>query len=237
LLLSRRYLKRGQGDATPANRCAGANTKGALQAGVAKCSEGAAPWITLKPLKKALAPRKTQQLGGSFDLTIETPRTTFEGQMLPDNGLFHLVKLKGKSSIDIYGFDQDITIDLDDKDFEPRPAVASAAFTTPRYSPHARSRMTSRSHSRIRHLGDFGAQCRYAWGKIKRLLAKHGATVDNIDKVITYVTDVRYFFESGKCRTEAYAGATQPAGTFLVINALAWPGMLIEVDVTASTPE
>jgi enamine deaminase RidA (YjgF/YER057c/UK114 family) len=87
----------------------------------------------------------------------------------------------------------------------------------------------------IRHLGDFDAQCRYAWDKIKRLLAKHGATVENIDKVVTYVTDIRYFFPAGKCRAEAYAGATQPAGTFLVITALAWPGMLIEVDVTAST--
>ncbi len=89
----------------------------------------------------------------------------------------------------------------------------------------------------IGYLGDFGGQCRYAWDKIKRLLAKHDATVENIDKVVTYVTDIRYFFDSGKCRTEAFGGATQPAGTFLVINALAWPGMLIEVDVTASTPK
>ena len=87
----------------------------------------------------------------------------------------------------------------------------------------------------IRHLGDFGAQCRYAWDKIKRLLEKQGATFANVDKVVTYVTDIRYFFEAGKCRGEAYAGATPPAGTFLVVTALAWPGMLIEVDVTAST--
>lgn len=87
----------------------------------------------------------------------------------------------------------------------------------------------------IRHVGDFGAQCRYAWDKIKRLLAKHGATFANVDKVVTYVTDIRYFFDAGKCRGEAYAGATPPAGTFVVISALAWPGMLIEVDVTAST--
>jgi 2-iminobutanoate/2-iminopropanoate deaminase len=86
----------------------------------------------------------------------------------------------------------------------------------------------------IRHLGDVGAQCRYAWDKIKRLLAKHGATVENVDKVVTYVTDIRYFADAGRCRAEAFAGATQPAGTFLVITALAWPGMLIEVDVTAS---
>jgi 2-iminobutanoate/2-iminopropanoate deaminase len=73
----------------------------------------------------------------------------------------------------------------------------------------------------IRHLGDFGAQCRYAWDKIKRLLEKHGATVENVDKVVTYVTDIRNFFDAGKCRAEAYAGATQPAGTFLVVTALA----------------
>jgi 2-iminobutanoate/2-iminopropanoate deaminase len=89
----------------------------------------------------------------------------------------------------------------------------------------------------IRHLGDVGAQCRYAWDKIKRLLARHGATVENVDKVVTYVTDIRYFADAGKCRAEAFGGKTQPAGTFLVISALAWPGMLIEVDVTASTPE
>ena len=72
-----------------ADKCADADTKGALQAGVAKCAEGAAPWITLKALKDALAPRKTQPLGGIFDLTIETPRAAFEGPMLSDNGLIH----------------------------------------------------------------------------------------------------------------------------------------------------
>ena len=87
----------------------------------------------------------------------------------------------------------------------------------------------------MRHLGDFGAQCRYAWDKIKRLLEKHDATVENIDKVVTYMTDVRDFFEAGKCQTEAFATAIQPAGTVVVVSALVWPGMLIEVDVTAST--
>jgi 2-iminobutanoate/2-iminopropanoate deaminase len=51
---------------------------------------------------------------------------------------------------------------------------------------------------------------------------------------LAYVTDIRYFPDAGKCRAEVFAGATQPAGTFLVVSALAWPGMLIEVDVTGS---
>src|SRR5947207_13210673 len=94
---------------------------------------------------------------------------------------------------------------------------------------------TSAQGGAIRHLGDFGAQCRYAWDKIKRLLEKQGATVENVDKVVTYVTDIRYFFDAGKCRADAYAGATQPACTFLVVTARAWPSMLIKVDVTACT--
>jgi 2-iminobutanoate/2-iminopropanoate deaminase len=80
---------------------------------------------------------------------------------------------------------------------------------------------TSAQGGAIRHLGDFGAQCRYAWDKVKRLLEKHGATLDNVDKVTTYVTDIRYFFEVGKCRSEIYGAITPPAGTFLVVTALA----------------
>jgi enamine deaminase RidA (YjgF/YER057c/UK114 family) len=44
-----------------------------------------------------------------------------------------------------------------------------------------------------------GKYARYAWDKIKQLLEKHGATVENVDKVVTYMTDVRDFFEAGKC--------------------------------------
>jgi 2-iminobutanoate/2-iminopropanoate deaminase len=68
-------------------------------------------------------------------------------------------------------------------------------------------------------------------------LAKHDATVENIDKIITYMTDVRDFAEAGKYQTEAFAGAIQPAGTVVVVSALVWPGMLLKVDVTATAPK
>ena len=45
----------------------------------------------------------------------------------------------------------------------------------------------------IRHKGDFQAQCVYAWQKIKKILAEHGATVNDIVKTTTYVTDIRHF--------------------------------------------
>ncbi len=89
----------------------------------------------------------------------------------------------------------------------------------------------------IRHLGDFAGQCRYAYEKVKRLLAAHGATMNDVVKVVTYVTDICNQVDAGKCRAEALAGAPQPVHTFLNINELAWPGMLVEVDVIAITQE
>ena len=85
----------------------------------------------------------------------------------------------------------------------------------------------------IRHLGDFMGQCRYAYDKIKRILERHGATLADAVKIVTYVTDIRFQTDTGKCRVEAFAGMPLPVHTFLNINQLAWPGMLVEVDVIA----
>jgi len=85
----------------------------------------------------------------------------------------------------------------------------------------------------ILHLGKPYEQCLYAYDKIKRLLAAHGATLADIVKQVVYVTDIRYQGDVGKCRREAYGNGPIPANTFLVINGLAIQGMLLEIDVTA----
>jgi enamine deaminase RidA (YjgF/YER057c/UK114 family) len=85
----------------------------------------------------------------------------------------------------------------------------------------------------IRHLGNPYEQCRYAYDKIKRLLAAHGATLADAVKQVVYVTDIRYQADVARCRREAYGERPIPANTFLVISALAIPGMLLEIDVTA----
>jgi len=85
----------------------------------------------------------------------------------------------------------------------------------------------------IRHLGNPYEQCRYAYDKIKRLLATHGASLADAVKQVVYVTDVRFQADVAKCRREAYGDGPIPANTFLVISALAIPGMLLEIDVTA----
>lgn len=89
----------------------------------------------------------------------------------------------------------------------------------------------------IRHLGDFMGQCRYAYDKIKRLLEKQNAGLGDVVKIVTYVTDIRYQADAGKCRHEAFGDAPLPVHTFLNVSQLAWPGMLVEVDVTAVTAQ
>jgi 2-iminobutanoate/2-iminopropanoate deaminase len=88
----------------------------------------------------------------------------------------------------------------------------------------------------ILHQGDFMGQCKYAYDKIKRLLEKHGATLGDVAKMVSYITDVRHQPDYGKCRVEAFGSYPLPAHTLLTINQLAWPGMIVEIDVTAVVP-
>jgi 2-iminobutanoate/2-iminopropanoate deaminase len=86
---------------------------------------------------------------------------------------------------------------------------------------------------KIIHEGSFMEQCRYAYSKINKILQAQGATMNDVVRIVTYTTDVRNFQEALKCRAEAFGSAPIPASTFLVVSALAWPNMAIEIDVTA----
>jgi len=89
----------------------------------------------------------------------------------------------------------------------------------------------------IRHLADAAGQARYAFDKAKRILAKHGASMSDVIKIVAYLTDVRDRPHYSKCREEALAGVPAlPAHTFLTVSNLAWPGMLVEIDIIAATP-
>ena len=88
----------------------------------------------------------------------------------------------------------------------------------------------------ILYPGDPYEQCRYAYDKIRRALEKNGAGFGDVVKVVAYVTDMRYQPDYGRCRAEAFGAAPPPAHTLLNIVQLAWPGMMVEVDVTAMVP-
>jgi 2-iminobutanoate/2-iminopropanoate deaminase len=90
-------------------------------------------------------------------------------------------------------------------------------------------------NGKILYPGDFTRQCRYAYRKLKKVLARNGATMADVVKQVTYVTDIRYQKQAGDCRREAYGDAL-PAHTFLNVSQLAWPDMLVEIDVIAIVP-
>jgi 2-iminobutanoate/2-iminopropanoate deaminase len=89
---------------------------------------------------------------------------------------------------------------------------------------------------KIMYPGDFEAQCRYAYRKLKKVLARNGATMNDVVKQVTYVTDARHQQLAGQCRREAYGEAPLPVHTFLNVSQLAWPAMLVEIDVIAMVP-
>ncbi len=86
----------------------------------------------------------------------------------------------------------------------------------------------------IAHQGNFLAQCIMSYEKIKTILGANGATLDNIVKGTTYVSDIRYFGDLIKCRNQVFPNARRAPGTLLQVSGFARPGMLIEVDVTAA---
>ena len=86
---------------------------------------------------------------------------------------------------------------------------------------------------KVRHPGDFLEQCKYAYDKIKRVLAAHGAQLSDVVKVTTYMTDLRYRLDMGKCIGASWGGVTFPVHTLIGVAALAFPEMIVEVDVTA----
>src|ERR1700744_597134 len=63
----------------------------------------------------------------------------------------------------------------------------------------------------ILYKGDFTGQCKYAFDKIKRALEKNGATLADTVKMVTYMTDVRYQADFGKCRQDVFGTMPMPA--------------------------
>lgn len=82
------------------------------------------------------------------------------------------------------------------------------------------------------HAGDFRAQARAALQAVKDQVEAGGATMANIVKVNTYLTDIRHRAEYGPIREEFF-GKKMPASTLVAVSALAQPEFLIEIEAIA----
>jgi 2-iminobutanoate/2-iminopropanoate deaminase len=82
---------------------------------------------------------------------------------------------------------------------------------------------------------NFLEQCRFAYAVVKNRLARQGATMSDVVRQTAYIVDVRNQKDYGKCRSEAFQGATLPASTGVYVAALELPYLLFEVEITAAT--
>jgi 2-iminobutanoate/2-iminopropanoate deaminase len=85
----------------------------------------------------------------------------------------------------------------------------------------------------VRHHGNFLEQCRYAYDKIKRVLAHHGAGLGDVVKITTYITDLRHRATLGQCVKDTWGDITFPTNTLIGVTTLAFPEMILEIDATA----
>jgi enamine deaminase RidA (YjgF/YER057c/UK114 family) len=82
------------------------------------------------------------------------------------------------------------------------------------------------------HRGDFKAQARECFKSLKALVEAQGGTIQNIVKINTYVTDIRYRADLIPVREEFF-GKKGPASTLVAIPSLAHPDYLIEIEAIA----
>jgi 2-iminobutanoate/2-iminopropanoate deaminase len=81
--------------------------------------------------------------------------------------------------------------------------------------------------------GDFDAQVRQTFENIRTVLEQADASMESVVKLTVYLTDISMLRDYGRVRAELLPGPP-PAGTALQVGALAFPGMMIEVDAVAA---
>jgi enamine deaminase RidA (YjgF/YER057c/UK114 family) len=84
-------------------------------------------------------------------------------------------------------------------------------------------------------MGDAAAQADQAMKNVKILLEEAGAKMEHICKITTYITD-RAFREPVYQVVGRHLGNVAPVGTGLIVNGLARPEMLVEIDIDAVIP-
>jgi enamine deaminase RidA (YjgF/YER057c/UK114 family) len=86
------------------------------------------------------------------------------------------------------------------------------------------------------HVGDAGKQADKAMSNIAMLLEESGSELSHIVKVVIYLTDIRYREPVYRAMGKWLKGVF-PCSTGLVVQALARPEWVVEIDATAVIPD
>ena len=82
--------------------------------------------------------------------------------------------------------------------------------------------------------GDVKAQTRQVMKNMEAVLKAAGATFADVVKVNTYLTDIRDKDDVLAIRQQFFKGH-KPAGTLVEVSALAFPGLMVEIEAMAIT--
>ena len=80
--------------------------------------------------------------------------------------------------------------------------------------------------------GDMAAQSRQVFANIRAVLAEAGATMDDVVKITSFITDTGRYAEYAAARAEAFPNHA-PASSTVTVADLVLPGMLVEVEAIA----
>ena len=80
--------------------------------------------------------------------------------------------------------------------------------------------------------GDPYAQARFVYEKIAKALAEAGASLRDVVRVRTFVTDISWWTEVARAQGEVFADI-RPAATLVQVSALVDPELLVEIEVEA----
>lgn len=86
---------------------------------------------------------------------------------------------------------------------------------------------------------DMEKQMRQAYANVRKVLARYGATIDNIVEETLFVTRMDEAFAArAACREDVFGGHTELASTIVQVERLAFPELMVEIKCTAQlTPE
>lgn len=80
--------------------------------------------------------------------------------------------------------------------------------------------------------GDMAAQIAQVGENIKACLEAAGASLDDVVKTTTYVTDIEEYFKHADVRLRYFGGAT-PTSTTVEVSRLASPELMVEIEAFA----
>lgn len=82
-------------------------------------------------------------------------------------------------------------------------------------------------------VGDMAVQLRNVYDELRKTLAAHGASFEDVVKETVYTRDMDALVAAAPIRAAYFAGCAPPASTWTQITRLVHPDLLLEVEMTA----